>query len=347
VTAGVGTGRPRSTAVLRVGTRASALARAQSGAVADVLARALGRPAELVDVRTHGDVSRAPLSVIGGVGVFVSALRTALLAGEVDIAVHSLKDLPTAAAPGVRLAAVPLREDPRDVLVAAGGRRLADLPPGARVGTGSPRRAALLAGRGLQVVDIRGNVDSRLARVGRDLDAVVLAAAGLRRLGRIDAATEILDPEVFLPAPGQGALAVETRDGDPVGDAVAESLDDLPTRLAVTAERALLAALETGCSAPVGALADVAPTGEAGWRLHLRAVAGRRAPVPGGDAVTATGVAGHAAAVWSGVSRVDGYAEVPDPAEAASAGGRLGVELKDRALRPPPVASPDVEAGAP
>ncbi|MGF1663667.1 MAG: hydroxymethylbilane synthase [Kineosporiaceae bacterium] len=342
MTAGADTAGPRSTAVLRVGTRASALARAQSGAVADALARALGRPAELVDVRTHGDVSRAPLSVIGGVGVFVSALRTALLAGEVDIAVHSLKDLPTAPEPGVRLAAVPLREDPRDVLVAARGRRLADLPAEARVGTGSPRRAALLAGRGLTVVDIRGNVDSRLARVGCDLDAVVLAAAGLRRLGRIDAATEILDPEVFLPAPGQGALAVETRDGDPVGDAVAEALDDLPTRLAVTAERALLAALETGCSAPVGALAGVAPTGEAGWRLHLRAVAGHRATGAGrpGTGTTST-------ADWGGVSRVAGYAEVTDPAGAASAGGRLGVELKDRALRPPPVASPDVEAGAP
>lgn len=334
-----------TTAVLRVGTRASALARVQSGAVADALTRALGRPAELVDVRTHGDVSRAPLSAIGGVGVFVSALRVALLAGEVDVAVHSLKDLPTAAATGVRLAAVPLREDPRDALVAAGGRRLADLPPGSRVGTGSPRRAALLAGRGLDVVDIRGNVDRRLARVGRDLDAVVLAAAGLRRLGRFDEVSEVLDVDSFPPAPGQGALAVETRAGDPLGDAVAEALDDLPSRLAVTAERALLAALETGCSAPVGALAEVAPTGESGWRLHVRAAAGLTRPRPADAGPPGAGPAPGRPA-WTGVTRFESRAEVRDDAGAAAVGARWGVELKDRALRPLPTAHPDVEAGA-
>jgi hydroxymethylbilane synthase len=331
---------PAGPGVIRVGTRASALARAQSGTVADALAGALGRPARLVDVRTHGDVSRAPLSVIGGVGVFVTALRTALVDGTVDIAVHSLKDLPTAPAAGIRLAAVPVREDPRDALVARDGLRLADLPPGARVGTGSPRRAALLAGRGLVVVDIRGNVDSRLARVGEDLDAVVVAAAGLRRLGRLDAATELLDPVAVPPAPGQGALAVETRADDPLGDLVADALDDLPTRLSVTAERALLAALETGCSAPVGALARVTPSGTDRWRIALRGVAGLPAAgVPGGPADPA----------WAGVTAVDGTAEVADLAGAASAGARLGVELKDRAITAslPRAAIPDVEAGAP
>lgn len=329
---------PAEPAEIKVGTRASALARAQSGTVAHALSGALARPARLVDVRTHGDVSRAPLSVIGGVGVFVSALRTALIDGMVDIAVHSLKDLPTAPAAGVRLAAVPLREDPRDALVARDGLRLADLPPGSRVGTGSPRRAALLAGRGLQVIDIRGNVDSRIARVGHDLDAVVVAAAGLRRLGRLDAATELLDPLAMPPAPGQGALAVETRADDPLGDLVADALDDLPTRLAVTAERALLATLETGCSAPVGALCEVMPSGTDRWRLTLRASAGL--PLAG-DAAGDT--------AWAGVTGVDGTGEVHDLAGAASVGARLGVELKDRATTPslPGDAIPDVEAGAP
>ena len=218
--------RHRGPAVIRVGTRASALARTQSQLVADALSAALGEPAELVLVSTHGDRSSSPLRELArttsGTGVFVSALREALLAGVVDVAVHSLKDLPTAPAPGIDLAAVPEREDPRDALVAVGGLRLADLPDGARVGTGSPRRAAMLLadaarrGRRLEVVDVRGNVDTRLARVGADLDAVVLALAGLRRLGRADEVTEVLEPDVLLPCPGQGALAVETRAGEPL-----------------------------------------------------------------------------------------------------------------------------------
>lgn len=259
---------------LRLGTRASTLARTQSGLVADAL-RARGRTVELVPIRTEGDVRTGSLVGIGGTGVFVTALREALLDGRCDLAVHSLKDLPTAPAPGIRLAAVPAREDPRDVLCARDGAALRDLPDGARVGTGSPRRVAQLrlVRPDLALQDIRGNVDTRLGRVsgpaGDDgaLDAVVLARAGLARLGRLDAVTEVLDPAVVMPAPGQGALAVECRDDHvALADALA-ALDDPPTRLAVTAERALLARLEAGCTAPVGALGRAAD-----GRLTLEAV---------------------------------------------------------------------------
>ncbi|MFC5382532.1 hydroxymethylbilane synthase [Aquipuribacter nitratireducens] len=254
--------------MIRVGTRASALARTQSGLVAAALTAATGEATELVEISTAGDTDPAPLRELArrasGVGVFVSALREALLDGRVDVAVHSLKDLPTAPAPGIVLAAVPEREDPRDVLVTRPGLGgLADLPDGARVGTGSPRRAALLRevcrrdGRHVEVVDVRGNVDTRLARVHADLDAVILAHAGLRRLGRGDEVSEVLDPAVVVPAPGQGALAVETRADDPLADRVRAALDHPPTRAAVTAERRLLAVLDTGCSAPVGAWARV------------------------------------------------------------------------------------------
>ena len=262
--------------MIRVGTRASALARTQSGLVADALTAALGEPTELVLVLTHGDRSSRPLRLLAqatsGTGVFVSALRDALLGGEVDVAVHSLKDLPTAPAPGIELAAVPEREDARDALVTRGGVRLADLPDGARIGTGSPRRAAMLQvdaarrGRTLEVVDVRGNVDTRLARVGTDLDGVVIALAGLRRLGREAEVSEVLEPEVLLPCPGQGALAVETRTGDPLTERVHGALDHAATRAAVTAERSLLRVLDVGCSAPVGAWATVA-----GGALDLRA----------------------------------------------------------------------------
>jgi hydroxymethylbilane synthase len=265
-----------SAAPLRVGTRASLLARTQSGHVADALRTALGRDVVLVEVTTHGDVSSAPLASFGGVGVFVSALRDALLRGEVDIAVHSLKDLPTAPHEGISLAAVPLREDPRDVVVARDGLTLGELPAGARVGTGSPRRAAQLRalGLGFDVEGIRGNVDTRIRKVGEgEFDAVVLARAGVARLGRLDEVTEVLDPLQMLPAPGQGALAVECRTSDTVLVAeVRGALDDVRSRAAVTAERAVLAALEAGCSAPVGAMAEVAE-GDDGDELWVRAVA--------------------------------------------------------------------------
>ncbi|WP_219413182.1 hydroxymethylbilane synthase [Pseudonocardia nigra] len=265
---------------LRIGTRPSALAMAQTGQIADRL-RAAGHAVELVEISTSGDRSSAPVAQLG-VGVFVSALRDALHRGEVDVAVHSYKDLPTAPDPLLRLAAVPQREDPRDALVARDGLVLGELPAGARVGTGSPRRAAQLEalGLGLEVVAIRGNVDTRIGKVrSGELDAVVVAAAGLRRLGRIDEATELLDPVQMLSAPAQGALAIECRAVDlELARALTAALDDGFTRAAVTAERAVLATLEAGCSAPVGALADVVSDlddeGRAVDRVSLRAVVG-------------------------------------------------------------------------
>ena len=264
---------------VRIGTRSSALATMQARLVADALTARSGRPVELVPITTQGDVSRESLVQIGGTGVFVSALRDALLAGTVDVAVHSLKDLPTADPTGLALAAVPTREDPRDALVARDGLTLGELPAGSRVGTGSPRRTAQLRALGLDldVVPVRGNVDTRLRLVADgDLDAVVLARAGLARLGRLDAVTEVIDPIQMLPAPGQGALAVECRSSDGTGSRDADlldllaGLDDAATRYAVTAERTLLATLQAGCSAPVGAYGEAAE-GEHVQELYLRA----------------------------------------------------------------------------
>lgn len=263
---------------MMLGTRASALATTQARWVAGQL-RARHEDIDIVTVSTEGDRSSAPLTQIGGTGVFASAIRTALRRREIDLAVHSLKDLPVAAEPGLQLAAIPPREDPRDVVISAHGRHLDDLPPGATVGTGSPRRAgqlALLAGH-LRVVDIRGNVDTRIGKVrSGELDAVVLAAAGVRRLGRAGEVTHVLDLEQMLPAPGQGALAVECRSADGHGDAAqgevddrtqaaCAALDDAVTRDCVSAERSMLAHLEAGCTAPVGAFAELDPEG--GYRL--------------------------------------------------------------------------------
>ena len=262
-----------STPALRIGTRASALALTQTGMVADQLRELTGREIEIVRIKTHGDVLTGSLTQVGGTGVFVTALREALLDGRCDVAVHSLKDLPTAEFAGLSYV-TPVREDPRDALCSRGNVRLADLPLGATVGTGSPRRAAQLriVRPDLEIVDIRGNVDTRLGRIAEasgstpagDLDAVVLAAAGLNRMGRSDAITELIDMAVMAPAPGQGALAVECRTADLAPDdsptslhtAFAE-LDDAGTHLAVAAERALLARLEAGCAAPVGTYARV------------------------------------------------------------------------------------------
>jgi len=234
------------------------MAIAQSRQVADMITARTGRQVEIVGVTTLGDVSRAQLTQIGGTGVFVSALREALLSGEVDLAVHSLKDLPTGPAAGVVLAAVPPRDDPRDALVARDGAKLADLAPGARIGTGSPRRAAQLLGlRGdLCCVPIRGNAGTRLGKVGEgELDGVVLAYAGLARIGYAHSVTQVFEPDEMLPAPGQGALAVECRDGEPELAALLRALTDQASLAAVTAERSLLEALEAGCSAPIGAYA--------------------------------------------------------------------------------------------
>ena len=260
--------------VLRLGTRASALATTQSMLVADLVRDHLGREVDLVEITTEGDASAAPLAQIGGTGVFVSALRDALLDGRIDLAVHSLKDLPTGPCDGIALAAVPLREDPRDVVVARDGLTLGELPPGSRIGTGSPRRASQLhaLGLGLDVAGIRGNVDTRIGKVrSGEYDAVVLARAGLARLDRLEEATEVLDPLQMLPAPGQGALAVECRSDDDLAAALA-ALDDPRSRSAVDAERAVLATLEGGCSAPIGALAEVVE-GDDGDELWVRAVA--------------------------------------------------------------------------
>jgi hydroxymethylbilane synthase len=245
--------------ILRIGTRGSALALAQTRLMADAL-EAAGATVEIVTVTTPGDRSTEPIPNIG-IGVFTSALRDALAADEIDVAVHSYKDLPTAQDPRLVLAAVPVREDPRDVLVARDGLTLGELPSGSTVGTGSVRRTAQLTalGLGLVVVPIRGNVDTRLRKVADgEVDAVVVARAGLARLGRLAEITEVIEPIQMLPSPAQGALAVECRVNDMDTEHLLRScLDDESSRLAVTAERAMLAALEAGCSAPVGALADV------------------------------------------------------------------------------------------
>ncbi|MEU0132147.1 MULTISPECIES: hydroxymethylbilane synthase [unclassified Streptomyces] len=266
---------------LRLGTRRSKLAMAQSGMVAEAVREVTGRAVELVEITTYGDVSREQLAQIGGTGVFVAALREALLSGEVDFAVHSLKDLPTTQPDALVLAAVPPREDPRDALVARDGLTFEQLPPGARIGTGSPRRMAQLNayarshGLEIETVAIRGNVDTRIGFVrSGELDAVVLAAAGLSRLGRTDEVTDFLPVDTVLPAPGQGALAIECAESSADLAAALAELDDPYTRVAVTAERALLNALEAGCSAPVGALADLLADGQVVNELRLRGVVG-------------------------------------------------------------------------
>jgi hydroxymethylbilane synthase len=301
------------TSTLRLGTRGSALARTQSQAIADAITAATGTPVELVHIVTEGDRSSAAIAQLGGTGVFVTAIRHALLEGSIDLAVHSYKDLPTAPAAGLILAAVPGREDARDALVARNGLTLGELPPGSRVGTGAPRRVAQLRalGLGLDVVPIRGNVDTRLARVAGghgdgDLDAVVLARAGLARLGRLDVVTETLDPLQVLPAPAQGALAVECRTSDARTRELVGRLEDPTVRACVVAERSTLAALEAGCSAPVAAYAEIAD-GQDGPELFLRA--------------SVTALDGSDAVRGSATGR---------PADAAALGRSLAAELLDR-----------------
>ena len=348
-----GTGSQR----LRLGTRGSRLALTQSGQVAEALmaaggggaAAAAGKASEgsgglgidLVTVRTDGDGDRTPLRQLGGVGVFAARLRHALLDGEVDLVVHSFKDLPTQPVEGLEVICVPPREDPRDALCARDSLTLADLPEGARVGTGSPRRAAqLLAARpDLEVVDLRGNVPTRLARVrglevvgvgtdepvapsradaAGDLDAVVLALSGLRRLGLEHCASEVLDLETMLPAPAQGALAVETRTGEDSAElarAVA-ALDDEPTRLAVTAERALMARLGAGCAAPVGAWAHLRGGDQEPWEEHAEHGTGWNEGFRGDDTAVTGGSQGAGAA--NGGPRPVGVSEVGPHDSAAS-----------------------------
>ena len=314
---------------LRLGSRRSPMAISQSGEVARLITERTGRPVELVGVTTLGDVSQAQLTQIGGTGVFVSALRESLLRGEVDFAVHSLKDLPTGAAPGITLAAIPARDDPRDALIGRDGAKLADLPPGARIGTGSPRRAAQLGllRSDVTCVPIRGNANTRLARVrDGELDAVVLAYAGLARIGHTDLVTEIFEPDDMVPAPGQGALAVECRAGDAELAGLLARIDHQPTRDAVTAERSLLAALEAGCSAPVGAYAaSQASTGL--LRLHAIVLGTTEVKV----ALGTPGVNPQPGVLDAGASSMTMVVRERGEADAADA-GRLGRELAARML---------------
>jgi hydroxymethylbilane synthase len=248
---------------LRIATRGSALARWQADHVAAALCDAhAGLEIELVLVQTTGDRTSAPLSSISTTGLFTREVDRAVLDERADAAVHSLKDLPTVTMDGLHIAAIPRREDARDVFVPAPStpRSIAELPAGARVGTSSLRRRALLLEQrpDLHVLELRGNIDTRLAKIkARELDGGVLAYAGLRRLGRADAAGEILDAPAWLPAPGQGALAVVTRVDDARTTRLVGVLEDAATRSATTAERTLLRVLEGGCHVPIGALANV------------------------------------------------------------------------------------------
>ncbi|GGK50609.1 hydroxymethylbilane synthase [Nocardia camponoti] len=299
----------------RIGTRGSLLALTQAGTIRDALIAA-GQPAELVVIKTAGDLSAAPVQQIG-VGVFTSALRDELASGDIDVAVHSYKDLPTAQDPRFVIAAIPPREDPRDALVARDGLVLGELPAGARVGTSAPRRAAQLRalGLGLDIVPLRGNIDTRLRQVSEGaLDAIVLARAGLSRIGRTEVITESLEPVQMLPAPSQGALAIECRADQPELIEILSGLDDAATRAAVVAERALLGELEAGCTAPIGALAEVVESideeGHIFDELSLRACA---AAIDGSDVLRAS--------------------IVGKPNEAAELGRALARELLDLGAR--------------
>ncbi|MUL66541.1 hydroxymethylbilane synthase [Mycobacterium sp. CBMA 234] len=278
--------------VIRIGTRGSLLATTQAGTIRDALV-ALGQPAELVIISTDGDRSQAPVAEIG-VGVFTAELRYAMADGRIDVAVHSYKDLPTAPDERFVIAAVPPREDARDALVARDGMVLGELPVGSVIGTSSPRRAAQLRalGLGLEIRPLRGNLDTRLNRVSSgDLDAIVVARAGLARIGRLDVVTESLEPVQMLPAPAQGALAVECRVGDTELAALLGKLDDPDTRAAVTAERVLLAELEAGCSAPVGAIAEVVESiDEDGRVFEELSLRGCVAALDGSDVIRASGI---------------------------------------------------------
>ncbi|WP_457149843.1 hydroxymethylbilane synthase [Mycobacteroides abscessus] len=278
--------------MIRIGTRGSLLATTQAGGIRDAL-RAKGHEAELVIVTTAGDQSAAPVEQIG-VGVFTAALREAIADDVVDVAVHSYKDLPTAADPRFVIPAIPPREDYRDALVARDGLVLGELPAGSVIGTSSPRRAAQLRalGLGLEIRPLRGNLDTRLSRVSNgDLDGVVVARAGLARIGRLDHITETLEPVQVLPAPAQGALAVECRSEATDLVAVLAELDHADTRAAVTAERVLLAELEAGCTAPVGAIAEVVESiDEEGRVFDELSLRGCAAALDGSDVIRASGI---------------------------------------------------------
>ncbi|AIF41598.1 porphobilinogen deaminase [Dermacoccus nishinomiyaensis] len=318
-------------APIRLGTRRSHLAMTQSTWVAEQL-RAHGHAVEIVEITTEGDVNRASLAQMGGTGVFAAAIRRALLDGEVDMAVHSLKDLPVAPEPGLVIAGIPVREDPRDTLIARDGLTLGELPAGAVVGTGSPRRAAQLQalGLGFEIRDIRGNIDTRMGYVtSGELDGVILARAGLARVERTDAISETIDPLQMLPAPGQGALGLECREGDARVIAALAELDDADTRAAVTAERAVLGALEAGCAAPVGALAEIVEEPDGSLEISLRAFVGapdgsfelRRSDVGSYDDPVAVGEALARTLLDDGAGAVIPPRETPNPTTSTKEAG--------------------------
>jgi len=319
------TGRVATDRVLRIGTRASALPRVQTGIVAAALrARWPALRVEVVTITTRGDVrTDVPLSALGGRGVFAAEIEQALRAGEVDLAVHSAKDLPSTLAPDMCLAARLPREDARDVLVARAGvpGTVRALPAGAVVGTSSPRREGQLRALrpDLDVRDIRGNVDTRLRKLDAgDYDAIVLAAAGLRRLGLADRVTEWIAPADMLPAVGQGVIAVEARADDSAARALAAPLDDASTATALAAERAFLARLGAGCAAPTGAHATVGAPG----RVHVEGLIGSRA----GDVLRLArdGAASDAASV--GAELADALLAAGGDELLRAAGARAGVE---------------------
>lgn len=318
-------------APIRLGTRRSHLAMTQSTWVAEQL-RAHGHAVEIVEITTEGDVNRASLAQMGGTGVFAAAIRRALLEDEVDMAVHSLKDLPVAPEPGLVIAGIPVREDPRDALVARDGLTLGELPAGAVVGTGSPRRAAQLQalGLGIEIRDIRGNIDTRMGYVtSGELDGVILARAGLTRVERTGAISETIDPLQMLPAPGQGALGLECREGDARVIAALAELDDADTRAAVTAERAVLGALEAGCAAPVGALAEIVEEPDGSLEISLRAFVGapdgsfelRRSDVGSYDNPAAVGEALARTLLDDGAGAVIPPREAPNPTTSTKEAG--------------------------
>ncbi|GAA3669878.1 hydroxymethylbilane synthase [Microbacterium marinilacus] len=306
---------------IRLGTRRSALAMTQSGHVARALEEVSGRRVELVPIVSEGDTNRASLSQLGGTGVFATRLREALLAGECDLLVHSLKDLPTAQPDGLVIAANPVRADARDVVLTREGTPLADLAPGARIGTGSPRRMAqvLRANADVELHDLRGNVESRMQRViDGELSAIVLAAAGLDRLdARTPLRLEHRDLDAWPTAAGQGALAVETRaDADPELAAALRQLDDPRTRFAVTVERTVLAGIEAGCHAPVGVHARIEDD-----ELRVQAVV--------------YGLRGERVVEWESRERVDtrvtGWGYIRDTGSGNGADAADGVDQIDHA----------------
>jgi hydroxymethylbilane synthase len=253
--------------MITIGSRGSQLALWQANHIAACL-KEQGVETRLEIIKTTGDkIQDVPLAMVGGKGLFTKEIEEALLAGTIDLAVHSLKDMPTDLPPGLTLSAIPEREEPRDALI---GAALDELCEGVRVGTSSLRRAAQLhaLGIGLKIETLRGNVDTRLRKLDEgQYDAIVLAAAGLRRLGWHDRIKELVPVEIMCPAVGQGALAIETRNDDGDAQQVVRSLNHLPTQIAITAERALLAVMGGGCQVPIGAHASID-----GASIHLRAI---------------------------------------------------------------------------